>query len=230
MSAGELWLELPPMSDTAPRRLLVFLHAAGSQPEALAPFALAWQLKFPGALAAVLQGLEPAAAGGAGFDWYRQQPLAGRKERIDAAVREAATRIEALQRSAGVTATETVIVGWSQGATLAIELARRVPALAAIVVAYAARLARPLDPNEHVLPVVHLLHGEFDSVVPVDDGRRAYSGLRAGGTDVSLDVLGDCAHELGPAAVALGTTRVMQTIFRGKRAPVRGRGASLPRQ
>ncbi len=57
-TAGEqVWLELPPISASAPRRLLVFLHGAGSSPENFAPVAIAWQLKFPGATAVLLQGL-----------------------------------------------------------------------------------------------------------------------------------------------------------------------------
>ena len=60
---GQLWLELPPLSERAPRRLLVFLHGAGSRPEAFAPVAIAWQLKFPGATVAILQGLHESAGG-----------------------------------------------------------------------------------------------------------------------------------------------------------------------
>ena len=53
----QLWLELPPISATAPKRLIVFLHAAGSTPELLAPVAIAFQLKFPGATVVLMQGL-----------------------------------------------------------------------------------------------------------------------------------------------------------------------------
>jgi hypothetical protein len=85
------------------------------------------------------------------------------------------------------------------------------------VVAYASQLARPLTAHEHPLPIIHLLHGELDTVVPVALGERTWRGLIAAGVDVSFDVLGDAAHELGPGMVALGTTRVMQTLFRGRR-------------
>ena len=64
----QLWLELPPISSSAPRRLLVFLHGAGSSPEAFAPVAVAWQLKVPGATVAVIEALRPAAAS-PGKEW-----------------------------------------------------------------------------------------------------------------------------------------------------------------
>ena len=41
-------------------------------------------------------------------------------------------------------------------------------------------------------------------------------GLRAIGADVSLDIVEDEAHAIGQGLVNLGTTRVMQTLFRGR--------------
>jgi len=215
----EFWIELPPISTTAPQRLIVFLHAAGASNDALVPFAIAWQRKFPGATVALLAGNASAPRGGR--HWFEHQPVAGRGERIAHATEHAYERLRALQRALGFEPQETILVGWSQGATMAVELARCLPAPAAVVVAYASQLARPLTANEHPLPIIHLLHGEFDTVVPVALGERAWRGLLAAGVDVSFDVLGDAAHELGPGMVALGTTRVMQTLFRGRRIDAR---------
>jgi hypothetical protein len=50
---------------------------------------------------------------------------------------------------------------------------------------------------------------------------RAYRGLLAVGADVTFDVVEGEAHVIGQDMVNLGTTRVMQTLFRGRRA--RGR-------
>ena len=214
----QLWLELPPISATAPRRLLVFLHGAGSSPESFAPVAIAWQLKFPGATAAVLQGLEPR---GPWADWFdpreRGSRSAGHAARAAAAV---AQRIGSLQQLIGVGGGETVVVGFSQGATVALELARTQPELAAIVVAYAPRLASPMRPDERIDSTVHLIHGEFDSVVPSVHATQAYRGMRAVGADVTLDIVADEAHTIGQELVSIGTTRVMQTLFRG-RSPAR---------
>lgn len=211
-----LWLELPPMSMTAPRRLLVFLHGAGSSPEAFAPAAIAWQLKFPGATAAVVDGLRPAAAG-AGKDWY--DPSGASIEhagRVAGAADETSRRIEALQQASGIGADSTVLVGYSQGATVALELARRAPQQASIVVAYAGRLARPVRDGESIAATIHLIHGELDSMVPVQHSQRSYRHLRGAGADVTLDIAIDEGHAIGQDMVILGTTRVLQTVFRGR--------------
>lgn len=210
----QLWLELPPISGSAPKRLLVFLHGAGSTPEVFAPVAIAWQLKFPGATAAVMQGLRPFGEGTDWFDAYDHDERG--PARIDEARDTVAARIAGLQRTLGLGAAHTVLVGFGQGATIALELARLVPGLASIVVSYAGRLARPMRDADRVDATVHLIHGEFDSVVPSVHATRALRGLRAIGADATLDIVEDEAHAIGQELVNLGTTRVMQTLFRGR--------------
>jgi phospholipase/carboxylesterase len=217
----QVWLELPPISASAPRRLLVFLHGAGSSPETFAPVAIAWQLKFPGATAVLLQGLRRFGHGGS--DWFDGAARdAHGAVGVDGATAEVAVRIARLQAQLGLEGFDTVLVGFGQGATVALELARAKPALAAIVVAYAGRLARPIVDGDRIGATVHLIHGEFDSVVPSVHATRAFRGLRAVGADVTLDIVEDESHAIGQGMVNLGTTRVMQTVFRGRR-PARGR-------
>lgn len=210
----QLWIELPPISGSAPKRLLVFLHDAGSTPEVFAPVAIAWQLKFPSATAAVMQGLQPSGDGTHWFDAYDHDERG--PARIDEARDTVAARIVGLQRALGLDAVRTVLVGVGQGATIALELARLLPGLASIVVSYAGRLARPMRDADSVGATVHLIHGEFDSLVPSVHSTRALRGLRAIGANVTLDIVEDEAHAIGQEMVNLGTTRVMQTLFRGR--------------
>lgn len=212
------WLELPPISTCAPRRLLVFLHGAGSTPETFVPLAIAWQLKFPGATAAILPGPRPGSLQ-TGRDWFDARGVAvERATRIDAAGRELATRLRAVQDDTSIEAASTIVVGFSQGATVALAMARLQPAPAAIVVSYAGQLARPIAPGERIEPTVHLLHGEFDSVVPLVYAERAFRGLQASGSDVTLDIVTDESHSIGQPMINAGTARVLETLYRG-RAP-----------
>lgn len=204
------------MSANAPRRLLVFLHGAGSTPETFAPVAIAWQLKFPGATAAIVEGLRPGSLR-CGRDWFDARGVAtDRASRIDAAGLELAGRLRTLQRDTAVAPDDTIVVGFSQGATMALALARQQPAPAAIVVSCAGQLARPIAPGERIGPTVHLLHGEFDSVVPAVHAERAFRGLRATGSDVTLDIVEDESHSIGQSMINAGTARVLATLFRDR--------------
>ncbi len=218
MTAKPLWLELPPISASAPQRLIVFLHGAGSSAERFAPVAIAWMLKFPGATGAIMQALRPAASGRGG-DWFDASgPSEALAARVAQAGRELATRIEALQQSIGQAGSTTVLVGFSQGATLALELARSRPDLLAIAVSYSGRMLPPARAGERIEPAIHLLHGASDSLVPVTHSRRAHQRLSAMGVRVTLDVVEDHGHSIGQDMIILGTTRVMQTLFRDRSA------------
>lgn len=205
------------MSPSAAQRLLVFLHGAGSSPEAFAPVALAWQLKFPGATAILLQGLQ-ASTESDGHDWFDASGIAAdRVNRVRHAAVQVGERIAAAQQTLGVDASRTIVVGFSQGATVALDLARVRPGIASIVVCYAGQLASRLSADERIDATIHLLHGGLDSVVPVEYARRALRELHAVGANATLDLTEDGGHTIGQDMIILGTTRAMQTVFRGRR-------------
>lgn len=208
------------MSPTAPKRLLVFLHGAGSTPEAFAPVAIAWQLKFPGARAIILQAPLPARVAG-GADWFdATAPLEQRRDLIADCAERVAQRIRQLQADFELGADRTVVVGFSQGATVALELGRLPNSPVQIVVSYAGRLARPISRDERVGATIHLIHGQLDSWVPVTYAQQALRGLRAIGAQVSLDITEDGIHSIGTDMIIIGTTRAMQTVFKGRARPL----------
>ena len=213
----QLWLELAPHNGGSPTRLLVFLHGAGSTPEAIAPVALAWQYKFPGAAAMVMQGLRAGHAG-VGCDWFDPSGT-GREQQLRAAATagELSARIATVQDRLQIDAADTVIAGFSQGASMALELARLEAPCAGIVVSHAGRLLAPLAPGSYIAPAIHLLHGELDSVALAENSIRAFRALRDAGARVSLDILRDGIHSIGQDMVNVGTARVMQTLFSGRK-------------
>lgn len=214
----QLWLELGPHRGGMPQRLLVFLHGAGSSPEAFVPLALAWQFKFPSAAAIVMQGLLPGATG-VGFDWFA--PSTDRTERLGLArdaAREVAQRVRQAQHAMGISAQKTCIVGFSQGASLALELALLDEPCASIVVPHAGQLLGSLGAEQTVVPDIHLLHGEFDSLVLAQHSLRAYRALRSANASVSVDIVSDGVHSIGQDMVNVGTTRMMQTLYRGRKS------------
>jgi len=223
MKDDELWIELPPISPAAPRRLIVFLHERGSSAERFAPVGVAWQLKFPGAIGALLNaGLR---ANGQLRQWFAPSPLEGRADRITVAVDEFRRRLEALQAQHGIDRERTMLVGFGQGATVALEAIRGSEAPATIVVAYAARLASAIRPGERIDAAIHLVHGSHDTLVPLVHGQQAQRGLAAAGALATLDILADGVHSIDQEMINLGTLRAMQSVFRYRRRPLALAGA-----
>jgi hypothetical protein len=63
-------------------------------------------------------------------------------------------------------------------------------------------------------------------VVPVVHAQQACRRLKAGGARVTLDVLEEYGHSIGQDMIILGTTRVMQTLFRDRRPKRRVSGGT----
>ena len=113
------------------------------------------------------------------------------------------------------------MIGFSQGATLSLEICRGQESPADIVVSYAGKLSRPIAPNEKIKANVHLIHGRLDTWVPVIFAEQALRGLSAAGCPVTLDITEDGHHSIGTDMIIIGTTRVLQTVFKGRSPPIK---------
>jgi phospholipase/carboxylesterase len=219
--AQQLWIELPPINGGQPQRLLIFLHGAGSNPDSFAPAAIAWQLRFPTAAAFVLQAQQPSAVPAPeGFmpryDWFTSH--SPDHAQVRGAALSAEKAIRTIQATTGLGAHQTVVIGYSQGAIVALDTARLVPKVADIVVSYAGQLSGAILADEKItVSALHLIHGELDTVVTLDKAQRAYAQLMQAHGDVTLDILEDGTHTIDQDSINVGTTRVMQTVFRDRK-------------
>ena len=234
------WIELPPIqSQVCPKRLLVFLPGGQSSADSFAPVAVAWQLKFPSASCMIMQPPVRSAL------WWESHQH--RRHAAPACAVEVSKLIRHRQDQLMLDASQTIVVAFAQGATVAIELARRTKhelvhrgesnchdkslhqdlqdainskPVCSMVVAYAAQLARPLLAHEYLSCSIHLIHGDLDHQVPSSYGFQAFRSLKAAGAEVTWDLLADAVHTIGQDAVIVGTMRAMQSIFRGRRKGV----------
>jgi phospholipase/carboxylesterase len=215
-SAAELWIELPPVTGLQPKRLLVFLHSAGTSTEEFLPVAIHWQLRFPSAVSTVLHDPIDSITGLAG--WVSQFNLDDERELGEACV-ELQRRIHSAQLAFNLGPDVTAIVAHGIGAAIALEAMRRYKNLASIYVGYATRLASGIKSDEVINARVHLIHGSDDTVIPIAQGQRAFKGLLAIGTKVTLDVVQEGTHWIDQDMINLGTNRMMKTLFEGRQRP-----------
>ena len=204
------------MSDSAPTRLMVFFHGEGSTPEAFSPVALSWQLKFPGATVLVMQGLRERTPGR--WEWFDSRGVGQERiARVQDAAKNMAIQIRETQSRHGFSADSTILVGFSQGAQLLLELVRSHQEICGFAICYSARLLRPIHATEKLATPIHLIHGSLDSLVPLVYARQAFDGLKAIGADVTLDVMEDGSHHIDQDMIILGTTRAMQSVFKHRK-------------
>jgi pimeloyl-ACP methyl ester carboxylesterase len=81
-----------------------------------------------------------------------------------------------------------------------------------------------LKPGETIPAAVHLIHGLLDTVTPVAYARQAHGRLKGAGAAVTLDLIEDLGHGITQDVIIVGTTRVLQTIFSGRRIRIGATG------
>jgi phospholipase/carboxylesterase len=214
-----LWIELAPSNGAAPKRLILVLHDALGNADQMMPIGIAWQLKFPTALVAILDA--PTLAGGKKRYWY--PPLAP----AEAISQDLQAGLEYLKKVSvslldqyQLPAHEMLVIGFGQGADLALEFARtNHHGHQAITIAYAGRLLRPIGPQEQLSARIHLLHGQSNSLVPVQHAEKAQRQLEASGARVTLDIVEDLGHDIDQDMINLSTWRAMRSVFDGRKKP-----------
>jgi phospholipase/carboxylesterase len=219
MSSGRVF-RFAPTPERSPRHLFVFLHGCGATAQSMIPIAFKFQARFPSAAMVVPSGFNPDARGGAAQDWYPTRGLNcdNHRERVASVLPDVEDLVRREQTNFGVSASRTVLIGFSQGGTVALEAVKQLPGLAGAVVAYASRFARLPKSGTRIGSRVHLVHGEHDAVVSRVHAERAARTLAALHVPVTLDIVQDLGHALTHSAICLGSLRLLQGIYEGRRA------------
>jgi phospholipase/carboxylesterase len=211
-------IELLPKT-AAIKQLFILLRGVGARPSDLAPLANKLRDAFPGAAFLLPEGTFPFDGGGP-FDsggnrrqWFsisgvteenRASRVADAMPALHGLVRKAQDRFKVLQ-------SDTALVGFSQGAIMALEFSAVHDGNVGRVVAFSGRFAK-LPEKAPELTTLHLLHGEDDRVIPVEHAHAAYEKLMELQGDATLDVASSVGHEIHAALVDRAIYR-MQTCI-----------------
>jgi phospholipase/carboxylesterase len=192
----------------AAQQLILLFHGVGSNAQDLVPVGQQFAAKYPAALVLSLEGLQPSDFG-QGRQWFSVAGVTeeNRPGRVAAVMPDFRALVEQLQKASGVTATNTTLIGFSQGAIMALQSTQTQPALAAHVVAFSGRFA---SPPTHAArgTCVHLIHGDADPVMSVESSRSAARQLEALGVEVTLDVEPGMGHGINARMLSSALARL----------------------
>lgn len=181
--------------------LIILLHGVGSNGEDLAHLGDIWLEMLPGS-AIVAPDAPFAFDGGSGYQWFSIAGVteANRAERIRAsrAAFDATLNAQIEQQGFAGKLGQVALVGFSQGAIMALDAlaSGRWPVRA--VVAFAGRLAtaEPLAPPPGSAAL--LIHGAADRVIPAAETLLAASTLQRHGVEVESHVEAAVDHTISP--------------------------------
>jgi phospholipase/carboxylesterase len=195
--------------ETAQQLFLLF-HGVGASAQDLAPLGARLAGEFP--QAAVVSVPAPDRSDlGAGWQWFSVVGVTehNRPQRVAATLPRFVETVRRWQQRTGVDTVSTTLIGFSQGAIMALAAAQEPQPPVGRVVSLSGRFSEP--PTSAPQDVrMHFIHGEVDPVIPVAHTQQATRQLQALGAQVTLDVLPGLGHGVSRAAEDLLVRRLRE--------------------
>jgi phospholipase/carboxylesterase len=191
---------LPPRNGAAPEQIVVLLHGYGADGSDLIGLGTHWGQMLPDALFVAPNAPTPCAGNPFGFEWFplAVDRIAGRIEGARNAAPVIVEFLEDLWAQTGLTAADTFLTGFSQGAMMSLHVGTALPAR---LKAFVAADGFPQADK----PAVALIHGELDQVVDPGLSRQAAKELAAAGYDTRLHISPGIAHGISPDGLDFAT-------------------------
>lgn len=186
--------------------LVVFLHGYGSSGGDLMAFADYWQTSMPTVAFTAPDGPTPTKDGG--FQWVGKRPGSDPRLYDDAVAAKPAIDafIDAELAGLGLDASRLALVGFSQGALMALHMGLRRAVTPAAILGYAGGLVG----REHLAaditsrPPVMLVNGELDELAPVYGMHVTLKALTEAGVVAAGQALPGLGHAVDADALIIG--------------------------
>jgi phospholipase/carboxylesterase len=224
---------LPPKSGPA-KRLVVFLHGYGATGEDLISIGRSWRDWMPDAAFVAPNAPELCAQAPGARQWF---PLTTRDagERWRGAVSAHPTLdafLDSELASAGLDDTRLAIVGFSQGAMMALHTGLRRKAAPAAILAYSGVLIGEGHLDEAIArgptgapPPILLIHGDRDDVVPIDGLFRSADALAKANIPVQWRISPGLGHGIDQDGLIQGGLFLLQCF--GLRPPTQASAGAV---
>ena len=197
-----------PASGGPPKSLVIFLHGYGSNGADLIDLAPYWASALPDTLFLAPDAPQPCDGVPFGRQWW---PLAS----LTPAARAAGVRVSAPALDAYIDAQlaahslsedRLALVGFSQGAMMALHVGPRRARPLAGIIGFSGMLADPdaLAAEVVTKPPILLVHGDRDDVLPVEALHQADVQLKGLGLDVTSHVSSGLGHSIDEPGLQLG--------------------------
>jgi phospholipase/carboxylesterase len=190
----DLIIQKPAPTDASAGQIFLLFHGVGASAASLQGLGQSLASHHPQAWVVSVQA--PHASDiSQGWQWFSVLGVTpeNRAARVAAAMPEFHAAIRKWQDESGLSAAQTTLVGFSQGAIMALESTQELTPPAGRVIALSGRLASPARRAPAALQI-HLLHGQLDGVVPTQCSIDAHAELQALGANASLDLIPGLGH------------------------------------
>jgi len=198
-----------PKTGVKPKKMIILLHGLGADGNDLIGMAPHLQQFFPDAVFTAPNAPFPCDMAPMGYQWFSMQSMDS--DDITAGIREAApileNYIEEMIEKYDMNATDTALLGFSQGCMMSLYTAPRMKDYhLAGIAGYSGALfgAETLQKEMTNRPDVLLVHGSADPVVPPESLKLSEQVLNTLGFNVEAHMINGLPHGINAEALMLG--------------------------
>lgn len=207
---------LPPRSGGPARQAVVLLHGYGADGNDLIALGQHWAQFMPDAVFVSPNAPEVCAENAFGYQWFPLD-LDRAISRVTGATKARAVLADFLEElwvQTGLGPADTLLVGFSQGAMMALHVGISLDQPLMGIVAFSGAFIPPegFGAGEHAKPPVALIHGDLDTVVDPALSREASVLLQANGYEVSYHRSPDSGHGISPDGLAFATNFILAQL------------------
>ena len=197
----------------AAQQLLVLHHGVGASAQHMVPLGQRLAAQFPNAFIVSVQAPSASDISPGGAQWFSVQGITdeNRPARVAEVMPAFIQNVRYWQQTSGVEASATAVLGFSQGAIMALEAAQAQAGLAGRVVALSGRYAQ-LPSHAPEKTTLHFIHGKSDAVMHYGHCVAAAERLVALGGDLTADVIPYLGHEITAEVMDLVVERFVGHI------------------
>lgn len=205
-----------PASGSAPKQLVVLLHGYGSNGQDLISLAPYWQNAVPDAVFVSPDAPFPCemAPSPTMRQWFSLADYT--PEKLLAGTEKAAPHLQAFidqqLEGYGLTDAALALVGFSQGTMMSLYAGPRRKAKIAGILGYSGALIGGEGLDTQNKPPIHLIHGENDSVVPVDAYHNARDILLQSGFEIDGHTTAGLDHSIDQKGIEAGASFLSQIL------------------
>jgi phospholipase/carboxylesterase len=199
--------------------LVIFLHGYGADGTDLLGLSEPLSELLPDTVFVSPNAPERCSTNPGGFQWFPIPWIDGSSEEeaelgLNAAERDLNAYIDQVMEQEGLSDSETVLIGFSQGTMMALHVAPRRKDEFACVVGFSGRLLKPelLADEVKSRPPVLLLHGDRDEVVPFSSMSEASEMLMESGFESYTHIMEDMGHGISPDGLEAALTIITDKL------------------
>lgn len=203
-----------------PEQLVVLLHGYGSDGNDLISLAQYLNTALPQALFVAPNAPAPCDINPSGYQWFALD-LDRELSRLDGAAEARPvikTFLEDLWEETGLGPEQTFLIGFSQGAMMALDTGLRLDPAPKGIIAFSGALIGPeqIEEERGGTPPVALIHGTVDDVVPAESSQIAEAHLRRWGIATALHLDHGGGHGIHPEGLGFAVAFIKEVLAMDK--------------